>query len=411
MTRLFSDIWEGFLMALRAIKSRKLRSVLTTLGIVIGVVSVTLMATVVNGLEKGFQDGMNSLGTDILYVEKWPWGFTSDWWNYINRPNMERELADVISARADHAVATTAVVMTNGPVAYESEVLPSVEIVGADGDYSLVHQVDMDDGVLFSDFEDRSARFVCVIGSEIASRLFPVQNPIGKNIRVDGRRFRVIGVMAEAGTAAGGGPETHDNQVKIPYTVFKSMYGTRYRNVSVRVRIADPDQLDAAKDELTGILRVARRLDAKEADDFEINEQATLREQFAPIKAIIYSVGIGLTALALLVGGIGVMNIMFVSVKERTREIGVRKAIGATRSNILVQFLIEAVIICLIGGAIGLCIAVPLSLLINTVMPTSVDFVVIGWAIVLCSLIGIIFGLAPAWSAAKEEPIVALRYE
>ena len=398
-------------MALRAIRARKLRSVLTTLGIVIGVVSVTLMATVVNGLEKGFQDGMTTLGTDIVYVEKWPWGFTQDWWNYINRPNMTRDLAEVIQRRSEHAVATTAVVMRSGPVSYESEVLPSVEIVGADGNYARVHQVDLSDGVFYSDFEDRSARFVCVIGSEIASRVFPVQNPIGKNIRVDGRRFRVVGVMAESGSAAGGGPETHDNQVKIPYTVFKSLYGTRYRNVSVRVKISDSEKLEEAKDELTGILRVARRLDAKDEDDFEINEQATLRETFAPIKATIYSVGIGLTALALLVGGIGVMNIMFVSVKERTREIGVRKAIGATRSNILVQFLIEAVIICLIGGLIGLLIAVPLSFLINMVMPTSVDLVVIGWAILLCSIIGVIFGLAPAWSAAKEEPIVALRYE
>ncbi|MCH8277122.1 MAG: FtsX-like permease family protein, partial [Bacteroidetes bacterium] len=166
-----------------------------------------------------------------------------------------------------------------------------------------------------------------------------------------------------------------------------------------------------AKDEIRGVVRLARRLDATEEDDFELNEQQSLRETIAPIKNAIYMIGIGLTALALLVGGIGVMNIMFVTVKERTREIGIRKAVGARRRTILIQFLIEAVVICMIGGLLGVGLSIPLAALIKIVLPAYLDMFTVFIAFSICVAIGIIFGLAPAWIAAKAPPIEALRYE
>ena len=199
--------------------------------------------------------------------------------------------------------------------------------------------------------------------------------------------------------------------IRIPYNSFKKHFGVRWRDVSIHAKLHADVELEDAKDEIRGILRVARRLDAKEEDDFEINEQKTLREQIAPIKNAIYAIGIGLTALALLVGGIGVMNIMFVTVRERTREIGIRKAVGAKRRAILTQFLIEAVLICFIGGLIGIGLSIPIAMLVKAILPAYLGWEIIAFAFGACMLIGIVFGLAPAWTAAKSQPIEALRYE
>ncbi|NND71873.1 MAG: FtsX-like permease family protein [Rhodothermales bacterium] len=405
------ELKEGFLIALRAINAQKLRSLLTTLGIIIGILSVTAMATVVNGIEEGFEQDMSTLGTDVLYIEKWPWGFVSDWWNYINRPNITQDLAEVVERRSQFASAATAVVRTSRSIDYKSNNLGGVQIIGLSSNYSRVHDVSIESGNFFSDIHDRSARDVAVLGFEVAERLFPSEQPLGKTVRIGGRRFDVIGVLEKEGSSAGGNSDSGDRTVQIPFTTFQKIYGTRYRDVSVRVKVIDNADVSVAKDEITGILRVARGLDAKQDDDFEINEQETLRAQIAPVKTAIYSVGIGLTALSLLVGGIGVMNIMFVSVKERTREIGIRKATGAKFSSILTQFLIEAILVCSVGGVIGVILSIPVVLGIRAVLPASLDATVVGIAFLICVLIGTIFGLAPAWKAARSEPIEALRYE
>jgi putative ABC transport system permease protein len=229
-------------------------------------------------------------------------------------------------------------------------------------------------------------------------------------VRISGHRFQVIGVLTKKGSGAEGG-SSEDNQIKIPFEAFQNAFGTRWRDVSINVKTVGVDQLEAAKDEITGIMRVARGLDAKEDNDFEINDQQSLREQLAPIKLAIYGIGIFLTSLSLLVGGIGVMNIMFVSVKERTREIGIRKAVGAKRRAILTQFLIESVFVCLIGGIIGVLISLGITGLIRMLLPAVLPFSTVLLAFLICLMVGVVFGLAPAWTAAKAEPIDALRYE
>ncbi len=388
-----------------------MRSALTTLGIIIGVVSVTLMATVVNGIEKDFEQDMATLGTDVLYIEKWPWAVVRDWWNYINRPNITPDLAEVITDRSQFAVAAVPVASTmRSAVSYKSQSLSGVQTLGATADYALVHQFGLETGRFFSEVEDRGGRRVCVVGARIAEELFPVGDPIGKELTISGNRFEIVGVFEKKGETADA-TGSADLQVVIPLDAFKRQFGMERRDVSVRVRLRDGVNVEDAKAEITGVLRVARRLDAKEEDDFEINEQQSLREQLSPIKTTIYTIGIGLTALSLLVGGIGVMNIMFVSVKERTREIGIRKAVGAPRRTILAQFLVEAVIVCLIGGTLGVLLALPLGFAVRTILPSTLDFTMVGIAFGICVLVGVVFGLAPAWTAAAEEPIEALRYE
>ena len=399
-------------IALRAIHANKLRSILTTLGIIIGITSVTAMATIINGLEQNFEQQLSELGTDVLYVEKWPWarGPGFKWWKYINRPDIDAELAEIISERSRYATAAVPVVNTSRALRYGDKSLSGVAVQGASATYPRVFSVELSTGRYYSEMEDRSGRNVAVIGAGIADELFPVEEPIGKLIRVSGIRFQVIGVLERKGSSAEG-QGSEDLQVHIPFSSFKNNFGMSRRSASVRVRVINSGVMDDAKDELTGIVRAARRLDAREEDNFEINEQRTLREQLAPVKLTIYSIGIFLTALSLLVGGIGVMNIMFVSVKERTREIGIRKAIGAKRRTILMQFIIEAILVCVMGGLIGVIIALFATFVINMFFTAILPASTVAVAFIICILIGLVFGLAPAWSAAKAEPIEALRYE
>lgn len=412
MRTFFLELWEGLHIALRAIFVNKLRSVLTTLGIIIGITSVTGMATVINGIERQFDASLSELGTDVLYIEKWPWiqGPGTKWWNYINRPDITADLADVIEDRSRYAVAATPVIQERTSVAYGGTTLTNVRVAGANASYERVHTVDLADGRFFTELDDRAARNVVVIGAGVAERLFPNEQPLGKDVRVRGNRFEVVGVLTKEGSGTEGG-ESSDNAVMIPFGTYKKIFGLWRRSVSVQVRVASAGVLEDAQDEITGILRVARKLDALEENDFEINQQASLREQMAPVKTAIYGIGIFLTALALLVGGIGVMNIMFVSVKERTREIGVRKAVGAKRRTILIQFLIEAVAVCLLGGVIGIVITSGLAAVINLFFTAYLPVGTVVFAFFICMLVGVVFGLAPAWAAAKSDAIESLRYE
>ncbi len=412
MIQFLLELKENLFIALRAIGTHKLRAVLTTLGIIIGIIAVTVMATVINGVEADFDENMASLGVDVLYVEKWPWvgGPSFKWWEYINRPEIEAELAEEVALRSKYVVAAVPVTSTRRSVRFQSSDLERVEIQGASASYARVHDVDLEDGRFFGDLDDRSSRAVAVLGANVAEKLFVVERPLGKAIRIGGNRFVVIGVMKKQGSGSEG-PNSVDDQIKIPLETFENFFGMRRRDVSVQVRVTSEEVMEPAIDEITGILRVARGLDAFEANDFEINRQQSVREQLAPVKLAIYGIGIFLTSLSLLVGGIGVMNIMFVSVKERTREIGIRKAVGARRRAILTQFLIEAVFVCLIGGLVGVMIALGLTGLIRLILPAALPLSTVGLAFVICLIVGVIFGLAPAWTAAKAEPIEALRYE
>ena len=412
MRRFLFEFFESVLIAVRAVWSNKMRAVLTTLGIIIGIVSVTGMATVTNGIEQGFENDIATLGTDVIYIEKWPWvnGPGFKWWEYINRPNITEKLAEDINERSRMISAATAVVRTSRSLKTEHQSISSTLIMGVQANYGDVHTLDLAEGYFLSPFDDQGARNVAVIGAGVADELFPFGNPVGKELKVAGNKFRVIAVMTRQGQGAEGSA-SEDWAVMVPFNSFKKYFGTRWRDVSVRAKIIDGVTLDVAKDELRGVARLSRGLTVQEEDDFEINEQETLRATIEPIKNAIFGIGIGLTALALLVGGIGVMNIMFVTVRERTREIGVRKAVGARRITILMQFLVEAVVICMVGGVIGVALAFPLSMLIGMVLPASLNLGTVAMAFFICVAIGTVFGLAPAWSAAKAPPIEALRYE
>ena len=397
------------MIALRAIMSHKMRSLLTMLGIIIGIVTVTAMLTIINGLERGLDRSLAMLGTDVLYVEKHNWFNTpSDWMKARNRPDIRPDLVKVISDRSEHAEAVAPSVVTSGPVRYRDRAMYGVWIEGSTPVAMNISEINLDAGRWYNRAELQRNLPVAVLGAEVAETLFPNERPLGKQIRIRGHRFNVIGVIERQGKFLG--LFSFDEQIQIPFSTFERLFG-RYRSIAIEVKAPSNETVDLVEDELTGILRAARSVDALDESNFHINKVSAFRDQIAGIKGTIYAIGIFLTALSLLVGGIGVMNIMFVTVKERTKEIGIRKAVGASRRAVLIQFLIEAIAVCMVAGVVGVFISIGVAAGINSVIPATLSPATIGIAFGICVGVGIVFGIVPSWNAARQRPIDALRYE
>jgi putative ABC transport system permease protein len=404
----FLEIKEGLIIAFRAIRANKMRATLTTLGIVIGVVSVTLMATGIEGVDRSFQKSTAAFGTNVLYVQKFPWVGGEDFWKYRNRRDMEVRHAEALERQSTLLEAVAPVASTTRPAKYKDKTFETAFLSGTTWSYFAASGTTIDQGRFFSQEESNGGRPVCVVGANIVETLFPNEDPIGKVIKVGGYPYRVLGTFEKQGGFFG--IFTSDNRILVPYESFASRFGSR-RDVSINVRVASSVDVEDAKEEIRGILRKARGLLPGQEDDFSINQQEILLQAFGQVTGVIAAVGLFITGLALFVGGIGIMNIMFVSVTERTKEIGIRKAIGAKRRTILLQFLIESAAICLIGGIIGLMIAWPLSLIVDQFLPTAMPLSVVGIAILVSLMVGVISGFMPAYRASRLDPVDALRYE
>src|SRR5690625_348334 len=371
---------------------------------------VTLMNAVSNGMDAEFDKSMAMMGQNVVYVEKQPWGGGPDyeWWEYRNRREMKLSYIEQIRQSSRLASFISAVAARSTTIRYEDKSSDNVFLAGVTERYFDTAGLDIAEGRAFTAEEIRRGVKVAVLGATLVETFFEREDPIGKNIRVGGQRFRVIGVLEKQGKFLG--LSDMDRRAITPITAYGQIFSLR-SGIQIAVKFPDKMSAEEGEYEIEGIMRRIRNLDATEENDFAINKPEAFQEQLSSFKTGLYIVGGALTFLSLIIGGIGVMNIMFVSVRERTREIGIRKAVGAKSWEILYQFLIEAVLMCLMGGLVGLGLAYPLSILLNQLFVASIDLSVVIGAFVLCSLVGLVFGFIPAYKAAHSDPIESLRYE
>ena len=407
------DIRESVGMALGALKANKLRAALTLLGVVIGVFSFIGVMTGISVLQDSIESSFNILGSNTLLVQKYPPIHTGpdSRMKYRNRKDITIEHGMYIrrnSRLAEHVNIQAATM--GGLISYgNKKTNPNVQIIGATPEMVYTNAREIESGRMISEQELEFGKPVVVIGKEVVRFLFPNEDPLDKRIRIDGTPMRVIGVVAAKGGLFGSGA---DNFIVLPLSTFSNKYGTA-RWVNIQARSADQESYEAMTDEIIGLMRTVRRVPPGEENDFEIMSNESLIGEVNNLTFLIRVDTAAVSAIALLAAGIGIMNIMLVSVSERTREIGVRKAIGATRRTILTQFLIEAVVICQLGGAIGILLGLGGGNILAIMLGIPPVFP-IGWAIVglvVTTAIGVLFGVYPAWKASNLDPIEALRYE
>jgi putative ABC transport system permease protein len=407
---LLTEIREGLRIATAAIRANTLRSCLTTLGVIIGIVTVTLMGTAIDGLNRAFMQSVSSIGVDVLDVQRQDWIIRSheEWLNMRKRRPFTIDQAEAVARQIQFAKAVSLVAQSSGTIKFKNQEADSAAIVGTTDEYAISAGVSLSEGRFITAAESDGGRPVCILGSTVATNLFKTGAPIGARVKIAGRNFDVVGVLEPVGGLFGEGGI--DSQVIIPLNQYLVGFNNN-PDVALQVKVKPGVSLEEAHDELRAIVRKVRHIEPNQPDDFSVNQQDQIVDTFRQVAGTIAGVGLFITGLSLFVGGIGIMNIMFVSVAERTKEIGIRKAIGAKRRTIMIQFLIEAAAICVLGGLIGLGIAWPVTLLMAQVMPATLSPTVVGMALLVAVFTGVAAGFMPAWRAARMNPVDALRAE
>jgi putative ABC transport system permease protein len=413
---------EEFLLALDTLRKNPLRSALTILGIVIGITTVITVTAVINGLNDNVLGGIRELGSDTIIAYRFPWASLSrppsEWFT---RKELQPEWAEDI-ARLPHIKAASASMRIFQPefgsgtadVRHGVYRAKNVILQGNQPSIGEIFDLKIEQGRFFNDTDSEHRAPVVLLGYDTVRTLFPesVTDSIGQEVTIDGQLFTIIGTLQKQRQGISGGSNPEDNSAYMPVTTLRKLYPNK-KDYVIFAKAADPNNVTQAVDEMRDLLRRKRRLANDKPDDFAIFTPDYFLELWQKISGLIFILMFAVASVGLIVGGIGVMNIMLVSVTERTREIGVRKAIGAKRSNILIQFLIEAVTLSAIGGVIGVAFGSGISLLLHygAHFPAVLSLFWIITALVLCALIGIVFGVYPAWKAARLDPVEALRYE
>jgi len=414
--RVFQNVRDAFGMALEAINDNRLRSFLTLFGIVVGVFAIIAVMTAIETLESAINSGLNVFGSDILFIQKTPaiqMGDHASRRKYWQRPNITYAHGLELRDRLEDAEFVSMIDGRGGKtIRYRKEKTnPNVEVDGIDQWGLEAFNMTIDYGRNFIPEDIEFSRKVALLGMDVVDKLFKFEDPLDREISIDGIKYRVVGVVARKGQLFG---QSQDNVVMIPMSTYLNYYSSRWTSIGISVKAQSADDFESTKEEIIYQMRIIRGLRPEEENNFEVTSNDALIDTFASFTAGIKIFAFAVSIIALVVAGIGIMNIMLVSVSERIKEIGIRKAIGATRANILAQFLLEAVFLCLIGGIVGVALGVGAGNMITLVMKSVDPVIPINWVFIglgACSFIGILFGIYPAARAASLDPIESLRHE
>jgi len=409
------DIKESALMALDTLRANKLRSSLTILGVSVGVITVIFMVSIIQGLNKAFADQIESLGSNTIFISKFDPSFgRPPGPEEIHRKDLGMEDAEALRREAPSIAGVSPIHRKlSSTVRYQEKQTDTPILLGVTPYYEFVQTQYVDSGRFINEIDMQDRSNVVILGVDVKRALFPYEDPIDKDVRINGNPYHVIGIMEPLGNFFG---QSRDNSIFVPLTTFDKYYAEGPFPEVVFFMVVRPQSrayVKSAMDEVTDILRRRRRVPLNAKNDFGVSSQDSLLDVYNQLTGATALVLTSISFVALMIGGIGVMNIMLVSVTERTKEIGVRKAVGATKLNILSQFLIEAVVLTAIGGLAGLAIGEIASIIMNkySPLPAYVPLWAIAVGVGISGAVGIVFGLWPAWKAARLNPIDALRWE
>ncbi|HYW94052.1 MAG TPA: ABC transporter permease [Bacteroidales bacterium] len=414
MLKVLKLIAESFIFALKSVFVNRLRTSLSLLGITIGIFAIISVFTIVDSLEMNIRESINSMGSNVIYIEKWPWtseeGQDYPWWKYVNRPVPNIKEYEELEARLKNAEAVSFVISPKTSIQYHDNQVDNATITGVTEGFEEIRNFDIQSGRYFSPFELTAGRNFTVIGHNVAKQLFPSMDPLGKTIEVRHSKLKVIGILEREGKTNFG--DSMDDAIIVPVNFIRNVVNIRNESMHPAIWVkAEPGiELVALTDEIRMSLRSIRRLKPNAEDNFALNQISMINNQLEKFFSTLNIAGWFIGIFSLLVGGFGIANIMFVSVKERTTIIGVEKALGARRYFILLQFVFESVLLALSGGIIGLMLIFGGTFMINV----SSDFTItltlgnIIMGLVISSLIGLIAGLAPAYTAARMDPVTAI---
>jgi putative ABC transport system permease protein len=408
-------IRESFLFAVNSVTVNKLRTFLSLFGITIGIFSIISVFTVIDWMEKAIRESIASLGENVVYVQKWPWSFDRnlEWWDIIKWPSVGTSDYEVILDKSEKTDNACFYVYQPQNVKYRQNQANDASVIAVTHEFENLRSFEIEKGRYFSPEESASGKNVAIIGHEVANRIFDKVNPLGKQVTIGGNKTNIIGVFKKEGKG-GISDSGMDEVTLIPYNFGRNFINMRSRflNSMVMVRAKADVSVQELTDEVTMVLRAARRLKPEETTNFSINRASMITQGFEGVFAGINIGGWLIGGFSILVGGFGIANIMFVSVRERTNIIGIQKALGAKRSFILSQFLFESVLLSLIGGVLGILLIFTATIIVNaqTDLNMHLTFGNIILAVSISGIIGIIAGYAPAWSAAKMNPVDAIGY-